>query len=237
MKRYIKASFMSEYKDNYAIPEPFNTWYKCGSDEEVNRLIDYPVGVYPCESIPGYDCKHICWAIGKTEDISKELANNGMEAVELITEGDSKPFLAYCDDEFVYSLSLTDIPSKLKDVEGSTSINAASGNNYDHTVDFYHGRKHFFIKYSVDEDHNWITKAQITSIHPYDDADYAWAKIDGPQVQFIRDGKVLTKMTLPDYDEDLYETGFDGYLDDMFDSIVCELIDLDRDTKPIMVHN
>ena len=101
--------------------------------------------------------------------------------------------------------------------------------------EFQHGRKRFMAR--VTADNNLIRKAQITLIHPYDDAEYSWAKVEGPQATFIRDGKVLDRMTIWEYDEDDYENGFDEYVGEVLDTIATTLIDFDRDIEPIMVHN
>lgn len=100
--------------------------------------------------------------------------------------------------------------------------------------EFQHGRKRFMGR--IVEDNNIIRSGQITQIHPYDDADYAWAKIEGPVVKFIRDGKVIDKMTIFEYDDEYYEHDWE-YIDEVLDTIAVELINLDRNTKPVMVHN
>lgn len=100
---------------------------------------------------------------------------------------------------------------------------------------FQHGMRRFMAR--INADNNLIRNGSITQIRPYDDAEYTWAKIEGPVVKFIRDGKVLDKMTIHDYDEDDYESGFDEYIGDVLDTIAVELLDFDRDVKPIIIHN
>lgn len=100
---------------------------------------------------------------------------------------------------------------------------------------FQHGNRRF--TYRIVADNELIRSGQVTQIHPYDDAEYTWAKISGPVVSFIRDGKVIDKMTIYEYDEDNYENGFDEYVGDILDTIAVELINFDRDVEPRMIHN
>lgn len=113
-------------------------------------------------------------------------------------------------------------------------IKASGSVRYDQTTIINHGPQRFHVKFTT---HNDIIDAvQITEIHPYDDAEYAWARMIGPQVTFIRDGKILDKMTMAEYDDEYYDT-FDEYLDDTFDAIAVELRHFNKDVKPVMVHN
>lgn len=100
---------------------------------------------------------------------------------------------------------------------------------------YNHGRQKFSVSYS-DPAASGDMFAQITQLHPYDDADYAWAKIEGPQVRFIRDGKTIDRMTLPAYEEEDWES-IDEFIDDTIDSICVELMNLDKDTEPRMMYN
>ena len=100
-----------------------------------------------------------------------------------------------------------------------------------------HGRKRFSVHLNYDGPYEGSFAAQITEIHPYDDAEYTWAKIGyNGQVQFIRNGKVVDKMQLPTYESDDYES-IEDYYNDMLDTIAVELINMNRDVEPIMVHN
>jgi len=86
-----------------------------------------------------------------------------------------------------------------------------------------------------------IFKAQVSEIHPYDDAEYAWAKINpNMQVIFYKDGKIVDKMQLAYYDEDDYEEvgkDHDDYINDCLRDVAEVLTDLNKDVRPIMVHN
>ena len=79
----------------------------------------------------------------------------------------------------------------------------------------------------------------VSEIHPYDNAEYAWARC-GEQgaacVEFIQNGKVIDKMQWHTYDEEDYEYP-DEYLDEMIDQTCIELSNLNEDVKSVMVHN
>lgn len=117
------------------------------------------------------------------------------------------------------------------------------GSTYNKHVNIQHGRQKFSVH--LDETGPYVGSfaAQITEIHPYDDADYTWAKIDfNGQVKFIQDGKVIDKMQLPSYNPEDYEeyhenASVDAYINDMLDTVAVELMDINRDVEPIMVHN
>lgn len=82
-------------------------------------------------------------------------------------------------------------------------------------------------------------KAQITEIHPYDDADYAWARIGARgamEVEFIKDGRILEKMQLHYYDDEDYEN-LEQYFDDIIDTVCVELRSFNKYVKPKMIHN
>ena len=108
---------------------------------------------------------------------------------------------------------------------------------YPEYATFQHGRKRFSSHINYDGPYEGSFAATISEIHPYDDAEYTWAKIAfNGSVKFIRDGKVVDKMQLPTYEEDDYGR-IEDYYDDMLDTVAVELIDMNRDVKPIMVHN
>lgn len=106
-----------------------------------------------------------------------------------------------------------------------------------------HGRQKFSVHMNDNGPYEGSFAAQITEIHPYDDADYAWARIGfNGQVEFIKSGKVIDKMQLASYDPDDYEEYYenasvDTYISDMLDSVAVELMHINRDVKPVMVHN
>jgi len=80
-------------------------------------------------------------------------------------------------------------------------------------------------------------KFQVTEIHPYDDADYTWARCGykgAANVQFIKNGKVVDQMQWYTYEED--EGSPEDYIDKMIDETCSQLRSFNKDVKPIMVH-
>lgn len=103
-----------------------------------------------------------------------------------------------------------------------------------------HGRQRFSVHIDQEGPYRGSFAAQITEIHPYDDADYAWAKIQfNGQVVFIKNGQIVDKMQLPTYEEDDYEevASVDAYISDMLDTVAVELMYINKDVKPNMIHN
>lgn len=106
---------------------------------------------------------------------------------------------------------------------------------------FNHGKRKFSC-HSVDietlEDPD-LFRAQVSEIHPYDDAEYAWAQIGKKQplhVRYIREGKVIDVNMLPDYDDEAYESEQE-YYNAILDIVAVRLLELNIDVEPIMVHN
>lgn len=62
------------------------------------------------------------------------------------------------------------------------------------------------------------------------------------QTIFYRNGKVVDKMQLASFEPDDYEEYYEGaavdaYINDCLDTVATELLQMNRDVKPIMVHN
>ena len=119
-----------------------------------------------------------------------------------------------------------------------------SSSEYPEYINIQHGRQKFSVHINTDGPYEGSFAAQISEIHPYDDAEYAWAKIGfNGQVIFYRNGKVEDKMQLAGYEPDDYEeqeygtSAVDQYINDCLDIVATELLQMNRDVKPIMVHN
>lgn len=119
----------------------------------------------------------------------------------------------------------------------------SASSQYNDFFTIQHGPKKFAVHFSDNGPYEGAFAAQITEIHPYDDADYAWARIPfNGYAEFIQKGKVVDRMQLPGYEEEDYEdyegySGLDQYYNDMLDSVAVELMHINRNVKPIMVHN
>ena len=115
-------------------------------------------------------------------------------------------------------------------------IKADNASEYTSYITVNHGRQEFGVHINTDGPYPGSFKASMTEIHPYDDGDYAWAKIEfNGLTKFIRNGKVIDKMQLPCYEEDDYEY-IGEYLDEMLDSVAVELKNINKDVKSRMVH-
>ncbi len=81
-------------------------------------------------------------------------------------------------------------------------------------------------------------KFQVSEIHPYNDADYAWARcgyLGHAYVQFIKNGKKIDGMQLNGYDESEYESEYD-YITDIVNQTCEVLLEINKDVEPRMVH-
>lgn len=118
----------------------------------------------------------------------------------------------------------------------------ASTNKYDRYISVNHGPRKFGVHiddFSDPKFNNWgMPRFQMSEIHPYDDAEYAWCKRSeklSNQVEFYRSGKFLDVMYIWAYEPDDYES-YDAYVDDVLDDVAVTLRDLNKDVKPVMVH-
>lgn len=96
------------------------------------------------------------------------------------------------------------------------------------------------IKIAVhDNDPSWPGEyvCQVSEIHPYDDADYAWAKKDGPaSAKIIQNGKTVKTINLPEWDEDAFETE-DEYYDLVVDIMVNAIRGINKSISSRVLHN
>lgn len=83
-------------------------------------------------------------------------------------------------------------------------------------------------------------KFQLTTVNPYDEAEYVWCKMDNGIVKFIHNGKVIDKMTLSN-PLDFIDSEDEDYVYDMVDTWFKETIlqcidylyDYNKDIKSI----
>lgn len=122
-------------------------------------------------------------------------------------------------------------------------------NSYQHYYAYkYKGRNEFSIHYDDVSDvedpetsfHQF--RASISLIKPYDDADYAWARIENGNISYFRKGKLIKKehyFMFNDYgtDEDgLYEDAGD-WMNDVINKTCDTLIKLNQNVEPVIIHN
>lgn len=105
-----------------------------------------------------------------------------------------------------------------------------SSTEYDKRITNNIGKQKFSVYLSETED-PYGFRFQISEIHPYDLTDYAWAKKISPmQVNFYDHGKVITTMTVPDYEEDDFES-VDDYYQFVIDNVCMELRELNKNKE------
>lgn len=103
IKKKITAS-----TDVVKIPAPLNKYYDIISDEEFEEMTGADPLPYICEEISGYDAKHLAYVIAKPE-YEEQLANNGIDIVELVSEAGHAPFLGYVVYDRLYAVTIEDI--------------------------------------------------------------------------------------------------------------------------------
>lgn len=110
-----------------------------------------------------------------------------------------------------------------------------SATQYPNYMKLERGRNKFAVYYTDPNDFGDM-KAAVSEIHPYDDADYAWAKIEGLKVTFYNSKGVLDTMHLWSYEPDEYED-ITEYVNDVLDTVCTDLLELNKSVAPVMVHN
>lgn len=94
-----------------------------------------------------------------------------------------------------------------------------------------------YAVYSKNSDDPMKLELQVSEIHPYDDADYAWAKMQSnKQVSFYRNSRLVDKMQLSYFDE-YFDDSAEDYYHSLIDDICFELRDMNKGVEPVMVHN
>lgn len=96
---------------------------------------------------------------------------------------------------------------------------------------------HMFNEGVPDSSH---IKFTISELHPYDLAEYAWARVGyrgACYAEFLKNGKKLDGMQFSYYedDEDSYED-MNEYLNDMLDSVAVELLHINALVEPRIDH-
>ena len=137
-----------------------------------------------------------------------------------------------CDDSYVKS-SRTVYDKNIK---------ASEADNYSDYQKIYYGR-HEFSCHITDPDENLpdneitqIFKASLREIHPYDDAEYYWAKIENLYIHYIYRGKVVDKERYDFYDSEEFESVFE------WENVVLEdamrgLIERNKNIEPRILHD
>lgn len=92
--------------------------------------------------------------------------------------------------------------------------------------------------YIDNEDDPTKLSLQVSELHPYDDAVYAFARVEQfkPNVaQIIKNGKFLSSVSMPKYNDEDWEDPQE-YVDDFIDKIIYELHRVNKDVQPKIMH-
>lgn len=136
-----------------------------------------------------------------------------------------------------------------KKLNSCTITASRPDNSYQHYYAYdYKGKNRFSIHYDdvIDIEDPELSfkqfRASVSPIKPYDDADYAWARIENGNISYFRKGKLIKKeyyFMFDDYgtDEDeLYEDAND-WMNDIINKACDTLIDLNQNVEPVIIHN
>lgn len=97
-----------------------------------------------------------------------------------------------------------------------------------------------FGVHSKHKDDPYNFQCSIQEIHPYDDAEYYWIKKDAPNsASVILNGKIQDYITLADWDDcyDEYEGESQEFIEDIIVSLCEELMIINENIEPRMMHN
>ena len=115
--------------------------------------------------------------------------------------------------------------NRLAYVKSSTSYTG-------HYVYTWGNQKYSIYFKNADDPANF--QCQVSEIHPYDMAEYAWARKDGPaSASIIKNRKVINTIDVPEYDEDNYEEDSE-YLNDVIFDMCKALRDTNARVKPVI---
>lgn len=102
---------------------------------------------------------------------------------------------------------------------GNTVTAASDTQDYDRSFFYDRGRQRYHVNVMYEDD-PYSFQFSISEIHPYDDAEYAWARKSSPaDLSVIQDGHTVSHIPLPEWDEDEYESA-DEYYNELLD-IAC----------------
>ena len=122
-------------------------------------------------------------------------------------------------------------------VKGSADIKCSRfGTHY--IEENWHGTGQKYSIYLNNEDNPDEISMQISGIHPYDDAEYAFARVESfrPNVaQIIKNGSFLSSVKMQPYNEEDWED-VNEYVNDFIDRVIAELERVNEDVEPKIMH-
>ena len=136
-----------------------------------------------------------------------------------------------------------------KKLNSCTITASRPDNSYQHYYAYdYKGKYRFSIHYDdvTDIEDPELSfkqfRASVSPIKPYDDGDYAWARIQNGSIDCFRKGKLIKKeyyFMFSDYGtdyEDMYENA-NEWITDITDRACDTLIELNQNVEPRIIHN
>ena len=121
----------------------------------------------------------------------------------------------------------------MKRVIAATSFNSQLKNYSSRIV----RNKRFKIHQNSPKDPNNL-KASVSEIHPYDDAEYTWARIGAKgsmYAEFIQNGKIIDSMQFAYFEPEYHDSEL--YIQDVINTLCEELIRFNKNVEPVMIHN
>ena len=136
-----------------------------------------------------------------------------------------------------------------KKLNSCTITASRPDNSYQHYYAYdYKGKNRFSIHYDdvTDIEDPELSfkqfRASVSPIKPYDDGDYAWARIQNGSIDYFRKGKLIKKeyyFMFSDYgtDEDPFYENANDWISDITDRACDMLIDLNQNVEPRIIYN
>ena len=120
-------------------------------------------------------------------------------------------------------------------IRSSTRITGSSygAQDYENFFTMFRGKQKYAVRTSFEQDPDSF-QFQVSEIHPYDMAEYAWAKKWSPaSVSIYRDGKEISNFPVPEYDEDIYSSP-EEYENELLDITFVALQNANADVVPMI---
>lgn len=142
--KLTKTKINARTENFIQVPKPFDKYYRLASDEEIAEYNGVELDMVrptPCEEAEGYDVKNLWYLIAKPQYLD-ELANNGLDQVELVSENDGAPQVVYYAASRIYPVSIEEIESCCgfeNEIESCDNIQASEDldDNFDEVEYFY----------------------------------------------------------------------------------------------------
>lgn len=117
--------------------------------------------------------------------------------------------------------------------EPSINISAAVAKTYDRHFSYSRGGVKYMVYVKHEDNPEWF-QFSVSEIHPYDLAEYAWAQKTSPvDLEIIKDGRVMSRIPLPEWDWDSYEDE-NEYYDELIDMACAALSSANEGVEPLI---